>query len=57
VAHEINNPIAFVHSNLGALERYAQGIVQFGNCLPAEQRRPGSQRTRAIGRTPPATGV
>ncbi len=26
VAHEINNPISFVHSNLGALERYHQDI-------------------------------
>jgi len=45
VAHEINNPIAFVHSNLGALERYAQGIVQFGNaCLQSSAGLAASER-------------
>lgn len=27
VAHEINNPVAFVSSNLGTLQRYAQGML------------------------------
>jgi signal transduction histidine kinase len=28
VAHEINNPIGFVNSNLGSLQRYAQGMLR-----------------------------
>ncbi len=28
VAHEINNPIAFVSTNMGTLERYAQGLLK-----------------------------
>ncbi len=27
VAHEINNPIGFVHSNLGSLDRYAEDLL------------------------------
>jgi two-component system NtrC family sensor kinase len=29
VAHEINNPVGFVHSNLGSLERYLGRIVEY----------------------------
>jgi len=28
VAHEINNPVGFVNSNLGSLQRYVQGMLQ-----------------------------
>ncbi|HAT31654.1 MAG TPA: histidine kinase [Janthinobacterium sp.] len=28
VAHEINNPVSFVNSNLGALKRYTDGMLQ-----------------------------
>ena len=28
VAHEINNPIGFVNSNLGSLDQYVQGLLQ-----------------------------
>jgi len=29
IAHEINNPVAFVHSNLGALEKYVRRMIEF----------------------------
>jgi PAS domain S-box-containing protein len=29
VAHELNNPIGFVHSNMGTLAQYLQSILQF----------------------------
>jgi two-component system, NtrC family, sensor kinase len=28
VAHEINNPVGFVHSNLGSLQRYVDGLLR-----------------------------
>ena len=28
VAHEINNPIGYINSNLGSLQKYVQGLVQ-----------------------------
>lgn len=28
IAHEINNPVGFVHSNLGALEKYAHRMIE-----------------------------
>jgi len=40
VAHELNNPIGFVHSNLGTLGRYVEKLREFleaceGHCDPA----------------------
>ncbi len=29
IAHEINNPVGFVHSNLGALEKYVHRMTEF----------------------------
>jgi len=31
VAHEINNPIGFIHSNLGTLKRYVEKIVKYND--------------------------
>jgi len=31
VAHEINNPIGFIHSNLGTLKRYVERIVKYND--------------------------
>jgi PAS domain S-box-containing protein len=38
VAHELNNPIGFVHSNLGTLEEYLHDIFQVADfCIAAEK--------------------
>ncbi|MBS1156557.1 MAG: multi-sensor signal transduction histidine kinase [Proteobacteria bacterium] len=37
VAHELNNPISFVHSNLGALESYVNDLIEITDaCQPPE---------------------
>lgn len=33
VAHEINNPVGFVRSNIGSLEKYISGIMELLSCL------------------------
>ena len=38
VAHEINNPIGYVHSNLGTLEDYTQDLLQLVQAYEAEER-------------------
>ncbi|MDP1681657.1 MAG: ATP-binding protein [Burkholderiales bacterium] len=37
VAHEINNPIAYVHSNLGTLENYAQDLFRLVTAYEAAE--------------------
>ncbi len=32
VAHEINNPIGYINSNLGTLQRYTDGLIQLVEC-------------------------
>jgi len=56
VAHEINNPIAFISSNFSALERDAQQILQLVGAyesveavLPLEARTPITRMKRDIG--------
>ena len=43
VAHEINNPVGFVHSNLGVLKEYVISLLELldAHCLAAEQCAPG----------------
>jgi len=35
VAHEINNPIGFIHSNLGTLKRYVEKILNYNDLCDA----------------------
>ncbi|MDE2428117.1 MAG: ATPase [Burkholderiales bacterium] len=37
VAHEINNPVAFVHSNIGTLEMYLKQIFQIADAYIAQE--------------------
>lgn len=43
VAHEINNPIGFVNSNLGTLRRYVEQLLQLAQAY--QQREPGPADT------------
>lgn len=50
VAHEINNPIGFVHSNLGTLQHYLSGLTSlldgYEQALSDPERDPGIQVAR-----------
>ncbi|HEX5136407.1 MAG TPA: ATP-binding protein [Planctomycetota bacterium] len=48
VAHELNNPIGFVHSNLGTLGRYCDKLVQVLGAY--ERRLPGDPEIEALRR-------
>jgi len=48
VAHEINNPIGYVHSNLGTLEKYIDGLLRIIAAYEeAEKSLPGSAESCA----------
>ncbi|MDP2795455.1 MAG: response regulator [Sulfurisoma sp.] len=41
VAHELNNPIGFVHSNLGALEKYVKAVFEIAAAYEELDANPG----------------
>jgi two-component system NtrC family sensor kinase len=47
VAHEINNPIGFVNSNLGSLEKYASELMQLLEAYEASEAAPGHDSVAA----------
>jgi PAS domain S-box-containing protein len=42
VAHELNNPIGFVHSNLGTLETYVNDVLEIADAYGEAARRAGN---------------
>ncbi len=42
IAHEINNPMGFINSNLGTLEKYVEKFDRYISCLEEGLRRSGS---------------
>ena len=45
VAHEINNPLAYVGNNLAVLDRDFKGVLAMMDALPGRPRRPRSRPT------------
>ncbi len=48
VAHEINNPIGFVYSNLGTLGTYMRDIFALLEAYEAMERAPGADKVQAV---------
>lgn len=48
VAHEINNPIAFVNSNLGTLRQYAQQLLSLTRAYARREREPVDAELAAL---------
>ena len=46
VAHEINNPLAFVSNNVAVLQRDVAAVAQAAGAVPARPRPPGRRRRR-----------
>jgi signal transduction histidine kinase len=48
IAHEINNPIGFINSNVGSLERYLKDVFVVLDAYDAAQRAAGAQNPECI---------
>jgi len=49
IAHEVNNPLAFVRSNLSRLEKLARGLEGAGEQLPATLRELAAEAPEVVG--------